>query len=155
MAETTVNIGILELPEFQAIMTRLADFLRPSGWLLHDGRQTLEPAAAAEEGKMPVGTQFQLQAALLWPERFEVTKAPCVYQGTDEYAVRKIGSGFPPLGQIFQHYKGGRYELLAVGKGEATGQPMAVYRPAGGGQIYIRPLVEFREKFELEEAQPG
>lgn len=149
MAE--LKISITDQPAFQSIMTRLADFLRPSVWLMPDGGQTLDAAAAAERGAMPVGAQFQLQAAILWPERFEVTKAPCVYQGTDEYAVRKIGSGFPPLGQAYRHHKGSLYELLAVAKGEATGQPMAVYRPAGGGQIYVRPLAEFREKFTLEE----
>ena len=130
MTETmTLKLKLLDEPAFQAIMAELADFLRPAGWLLPDGSQTLDPAVAAEVGKLPVGAQFQLQAALLWPERFEVTKVPCVYQGTEEYAVRKIASGFPPLGQIYQHYKGGRYELLAVAKGEATNQPMAVYRP--------------------------
>ncbi|WP_454735457.1 DUF1653 domain-containing protein [Cupriavidus necator] len=149
MAE--LKIRITDQPAFQSIMTRLADFLRPSVWLTPAGNQTLDVAAVAERERMPVGAHFTLQAALMWPERFEVTKAPCVYQGTDEYVVRKIGSSFPPLGQAYRHYKGELYELLAVAKGEGTGQPMAVYRPAGGGQIWVRPLAEFNEKFKLEE----
>lgn len=136
---------------FEAIMTQLANFLRPRQWTLANGECTLDPAEVAEQRKLPVGSVFSLNAVLTWPERFEVTEAPCPYEGTAEYQVRKVASAFPPASQIFQHYKGGSYELLAIAKGEATGQPMAVYWPAGGGQIYTRPLAEFREKFTLEE----
>lgn len=145
----TINMRLHDLPEFQALMTRLADFLRPTRWIDRAGEPIADGASVAAERKLQVGAKFILEAALTWPEEFEVTKAPCPYQGRTEYQVRKVASGFPPLGQVYQHYKGGRYELLCIAKGEATGQPMVVYRPEGGGQIWTRPLTEWTEKFTL------
>ena len=54
----------------------------------------------------------------------------------------------------YKHYKGGEYEVIAVGLQEATHEPMVVYRSLqdGGdfpaGTIWIRPESEFVEKFE-------
>ena len=48
----------------------------------------------------------------------------------------------------YRHHKGGAYTLLHVGKMEENGQEMAVYE-AFNGEIWIRPLAEFVEKFTL------
>ena len=54
------------------------------------------------------------------------------------------------MGNVYMHYKGGQYKLLHIGKLESNGQEMAVYE-AWNGEIWIRPLVEFNEKFLLIE----
>ena len=53
----------------------------------------------------------------------------------------------------YRHYKGGAYTLLHVGKMEENGQEMAVYE-AVNGEIWIRPLSEFNEKFTPIEQEP-
>ena len=51
---------------------------------------------------------------------------------------------------IYRHYKGGQYKLLHIGKLESNGQEMAVYE-AYNGEVWIRPLTEFIEKFTFIE----
>ena len=51
---------------------------------------------------------------------------------------------------MYRHYKGGLYQLLLTGKLESNGQEMAVY-VAFNGEVWIRPLTEFIEKFTFIE----
>lgn len=51
---------------------------------------------------------------------------------------------------IYQHYKGNQYEVIAVGKIEATEEPCVVYKAQYGiGQVWIRPLMNFEETVEV------
>ena len=49
--------------------------------------------------------------------------------------------------QVYRHYKGGLYEFIAFGKSEATGTDMAVYKSLQDGEVYMRPVEEWNEKF--------
>lgn len=48
---------------------------------------------------------------------------------------------------FYKHYKGGLYELITVGKLENSSEEHAVYKSVTDGQIWIRPISEFKEKF--------
>lgn len=52
---------------------------------------------------------------------------------------------------IYQHYKGNRYEFIAVGKmaGE-TEEPVAIYRALHTGLVWVRPLSEVEGEVEWE-----
>lgn len=52
---------------------------------------------------------------------------------------------------IYRHYKGGEYTLLGLAKLESDLTDMAIYKKAyvDTDTVYVRPLEEFIEKFEL------
>ena len=50
---------------------------------------------------------------------------------------------------IYRHFKGGRYELIAVAKHSETCEDMVVYRALyGDGGIWVRPLSMWEETVE-------
>ena len=53
--------------------------------------------------------------------------------------------------KIYRHYKGGEYTLLGVAKLESDLTDMAIYKRAyvDTEMVFVRPLEEFIEKFEL------
>lgn len=54
----------------------------------------------------------------------------------------------PQLG-IYEHYKGGRYRLVALAKREGSLEDMAVYEPLYDNPVaktFVRPLAEFTEE---------
>ena len=60
---------------------------------------------------------------------------------TFEEAVRTIPAG------IYRHYKGNRYEVLAVARHSETLGPMVVYRALyGEGGVWVRPAEMWNEK---------
>lgn len=48
---------------------------------------------------------------------------------------------------LYEHYKGGLYRLLTVAISEESGCEMAVYRSEATGIVYVRPMSEFKVKF--------
>lgn len=60
---------------------------------------------------------------------------------TFEEAVRTIPAG------IYRHYKGNRYEVLAVARHSETLEPMVVYRALyGEGGVWVRPAEMWNER---------
>ncbi len=57
-------------------------------------------------------------------------------------------------GNIYRHYKGDEYKVLAIGKHTETEEDMVIYHLANNSpldtQIWIRPLEMFVEKTEYE-----
>ncbi|MBP9750575.1 MAG: DUF1653 domain-containing protein [Candidatus Peribacteraceae bacterium] len=56
----------------------------------------------------------------------------------------------PLPGQRYRHYKGGRYEVVAVATLEATHEPLVVYRAEADGAVWARPLSQWSETVEHE-----
>ena len=60
-----------------------------------------------------------------------------------------------PLGK-YRHYRGYEYDVIAVGRYEATEEPVVVYRAlysvpdVGAGAVWVRPVAEFLAKVEVD-----
>lgn len=54
----------------------------------------------------------------------------------------------PKNGQIFEHYKGGRYEIIATGFLEDAEAPCVVYRSLGKDIVWVRTAKNFLEQIE-------
>lgn len=51
----------------------------------------------------------------------------------------------PVAGEIWEHFKGQKYKILAIGVHSETQEKLVVYQPIGGGQVWVRPLSMWRE----------
>ena len=50
----------------------------------------------------------------------------------------------------YVHFKGGRYEVIALARHSETEETMVVYRALyGDGQIWVRPLSMWEEEVEV------
>lgn len=54
----------------------------------------------------------------------------------------------PKDGDIYQHYKGGRYEIVATGFLEDTEAPCVVYRSLEKHVVWVRTAKNFLENVE-------
>lgn len=55
--------------------------------------------------------------------------------------------------RIYRHYKGGEYELMAIGKLEHDLTQVVVYKSLLDGVVYVRPVQEFQDKFDLVDTE--
>ncbi len=52
---------------------------------------------------------------------------------------------------LYEHYKGNRYEVIAVGRHSESLEEHVIYRAAyGEGDFWVRPLKEFCERVTVE-----
>lgn len=51
---------------------------------------------------------------------------------------------------IYQHYKGGKYELLFIAKQTETKEAMVIYRSLKDQKVWSRPLSNWQEKIEKD-----
>ncbi len=57
------------------------------------------------------------------------------------------------IGSIYEHYKGRRYKILAVGRHSETLEELVVYQALyGEGDVWVRPLTMFLEN--IGDSQP-
>ena len=56
----------------------------------------------------------------------------------------------PKAGEIYRHFKGNLYEVLAIAMHTETEESMVVYREADGDKTYARPLEMFISKVDKE-----
>ncbi len=68
----------------------------------------------------------------------------------DEIMAKWDGLDRPKDGQIFQHYKGGEYEIIATGFLEDTEAPCVIYRSQLKGVVWVRTAENFLENVEYE-----
>lgn len=56
----------------------------------------------------------------------------------------------PKKGEIYRHFKGNLYEVLAIAKHTETLEDMVVYGEVDGEKIYVRPLDMFMSPVDTE-----
>lgn len=54
----------------------------------------------------------------------------------------------PLPGEIYEHYKGGTYEILTMSIHTETQERMVVYKSLNFGTVFVRPLEIFNSKVE-------
>jgi hypothetical protein len=47
---------------------------------------------------------------------------------------------YPEVGKQYNHYKGGRYEVLTLAKHSETGEVLVIHKSLHFGSVYARPL---------------
>ncbi len=68
-------------------------------------------------------------------------------------SIREIEGGWdgmdrPKDGQIYQHYKGGKYEIVATGFLEDSEEPCVVYRSSEKNIVWVRTAKNYLESVE-------
>jgi len=53
---------------------------------------------------------------------------------------------YPMIDGIYEHYKGGRYQVITLSTHTETNEKMVVYKSLLFGSIYVRPLSVWNEK---------
>lgn len=74
---------------------------------------------------------------------------------TNQKSIDEILSGWdgfdqPKPGQIFRHYKGGEYEIVATGFLENSEEPCVIYRSLAKNTTWVRTAENFLEEIEHE-----
>jgi hypothetical protein len=73
----------------------------------------------------------------------------------DEILAEWSGFDRPKPGQIFRHYKGGEYEIVATGFLEDSETPCVIYRSLLKNIVWVRTAKNFLEEVEHDgEKQP-
>lgn len=63
---------------------------------------------------------------------------------------QELCQGGPQRGQIYRHYKGGLYTVLARAVKEDTLEQLVVYQSNRKGGVWVRSLENFTEKVEVD-----
>lgn len=70
-------------------------------------------------------------------------------KSTEEIQAGWTGYVRPQDGQVYQHYKGGKYEIVATGFFEDSLVPCVVYRTVEKGIVWVRSAADFSETVEV------
>ncbi len=70
----------------------------------------------------------------------------------DEETLKRIAQEtfdptWPKAGEVWQHYKGGLYSIVAVAVHESELVPLVVYRSQEKGFVWARPVSVFMDTF--------
>lgn len=55
---------------------------------------------------------------------------------------------YPEVGKQYDHYKGGRYEVISLAKHSETEEVLVIYRSIHFGSVYARPLPMWFDQVE-------
>jgi hypothetical protein len=66
----------------------------------------------------------------------------------DEIEAEWLNFVRPKDGQLFEHYKGGKYEIVATGFIENSEEPCVVYRSLEKNIVWVRTAQNFTENID-------
>ena len=55
---------------------------------------------------------------------------------------------YPEIGQLYHHYKGGKYRVLTLAKHTETQEDLVIYQSILFGTVYARPLTEWFDEID-------
>jgi hypothetical protein len=58
---------------------------------------------------------------------------------------------YPQPGEIWQHYKGGRYEIVGMCNHTTTDEVLVIYKSLSFGGFHARPFDEWYEEIGMDE----
>ena len=53
---------------------------------------------------------------------------------------------YPEPGQVWRHYKGGKYQIVAMCNHTDTNEVLVIYKSLSFGGVYARPYSEWHDK---------
>ncbi len=62
---------------------------------------------------------------------------------------------YPDINRVYQHYKGGKYEVMSLAKHSETDEIMVVYRSIHFGSVHVRPLSMWFDVIQEETKTKG
>jgi hypothetical protein len=62
----------------------------------------------------------------------------------------KIMNQYPKPGEIWTHYKGGQYEIIAMCNHTTTDEILVIYKSKSFGGFHARPYSEWHEQIHLD-----
>ncbi len=57
---------------------------------------------------------------------------------------------YPEVNKIYQHYKGGKYEVITLAKHSETDEVLVIYKSIHFGSYHARPLDSWNETIKNE-----
>jgi len=60
---------------------------------------------------------------------------------------------YPQPGEIWQHYKGGRYEIIGMCNHTTTDEILVIYKSLSFGGFHARPFSEWHDDVVRDESQ--
>lgn len=60
---------------------------------------------------------------------------------------------YPEIGGKYDHYKGGKYEVITMATHTETNEPLVIYKSLLFGSIYARPLSQWFETIEIPDSE--
>jgi hypothetical protein len=50
----------------------------------------------------------------------------------------------PVAGELWEHYKGGLYQIVAIGRDEPTLESVVIYQSIKDGSVWVRSMTAFK-----------
>jgi hypothetical protein len=63
--------------------------------------------------------------------------------------------GYPQPGEIWCHYKGGKYEIVAMCNHTTTDEILVIYKSLSFGGFHARPFSEWHDEVETTNGYPA
>lgn len=57
---------------------------------------------------------------------------------------------YPEPGKLYDHYKGGRYEVISLAKHSETDEVLVIYKSIHFGSVHARPLSMWFENVSIK-----
>jgi hypothetical protein len=147
-ADEVIDSYIKSLPDAQMARIRVERHDDVTRVFVDDELIIVARIASGDGGQFLISTIKQAMGVMAYSHylksRIPITarekKLADQYIETNGEIVTAVASHYPAPGQLYKHYKGGVYEIVAVGVHHDTREPMVVYRSLSQGHINIRPL---------------